>query len=172
MADAHVERLLAELGERANAELAQAEAAARERADAVREAARRRAEAARTAIVAAAEAEEAARRAAAVANAQAAARGALLEAQHAFVARVRDAARARVTARLASAGDSEHMRARITALEAFAMTKDVRVERGPGGLELVADGRHLRIADDVDAWLAAEAPQIALDACRALEEAA
>lgn len=169
MADAHLERLLAELGGRAQAEMAQvgADAAARAesmRADCVAGAAVRRAEA-----FAALDAEFALRRLSALAEARRRARGLVLCAQHAFVDRVLDRIRVLAIGRLADPANEYGIARRSAILRSYAVSADARIERSESGIRLTADAGHLAIDDSIDAWLEADRAAIAIDVCHAVE---
>jgi vacuolar-type H+-ATPase subunit E/Vma4 len=166
MAGAHFDRLLAGLGERAKAEIAQVRADAEEQATELRVAADRVVARRRADALAACEAEYMRRRAAAAADARHDARGTLLRAQHALVATVMSRARGMVVDRLARDGESPTVAARIAELESFASDGVVTSD---DGLKLVANDGRLVIDDTVDAWLDGERAQIAIDVCRAVE---
>lgn len=168
MSDSHFERLLAELGERAGAELEQARADAQTRADEILGAAEVRVAKRRDDALVVREAEYARRGAAAAADARHAARASLLRAQHALVAMVIERARAIVVERLEHDGDSPALAARIAELSSYATNGTVTRR---DGLELVANEGRLVIDDSVGAWLAGERAQIAIDVCRAVEAA-
>jgi len=168
MAEAHFEQLLAELGERASAELAQVQTdgerlSVQVLADADARVMQRRNEA-----LAACESEYARRRAGAAADARHAARGNLLRAQHALVATVIARARAIVAERLGREGETPAIAARVSELSSYAAGGTVT--RGDG-LSLVANEGRIVIDDSIDAWLDGERAQIAIDVCRAVEAA-
>jgi vacuolar-type H+-ATPase subunit E/Vma4 len=168
VSDGHVERLLVELEERANAEIAQVEEEARVRVAAIATSAAAAAERITQLALRACEADEARRRAVEVAGAQRASRGALLVAQHAFVDRVMARTHDIVRERLASI-DDQAISTRVAQLRRYAMTTDVRVDQDDEGITLAADGGHLTIADDITSWLARDRAIVAIEACRAVE---
>ncbi len=186
--DTHLDRLLAELGDRAQAELEQVRRDADAQAQAMSHAAEARAQIRTATALAECEAETMRRQANAIADARRAARGALLQAQHALVDRVCARARRRLAPRFADAANGDTMHRRLAELVTFAATTDVeaRVPSGtaidstpqwrktespnaPPGFTLIGDGGHVIIEDTVDAWLNANRPQIAIDVCRAVE---
>src|SRR5690348_11100723 len=133
MPEAHLDRLLAELGERAGAEIAQVRADAESEASDLLLAANRRVAAKREAALIACDADRALRRAAVAANARTAARGDLLRAQHTLVGVVIDRARSIVVERLEQELESASISARIAELQSFA----------PDGVVTRADGLRL-----------------------------
>jgi hypothetical protein len=169
MADAHLERLLAELGERARTEIAQVEADAAVRAAAIRDEACTRAAAHTAEALSALEAELAHRRGTELAEARRRARGALLTAQHALVGRVLDRARALAIARLAAPESKCGLDRRAAVLGSYAVGADAVIERLESGLRLTADSGHLSVDDTVDAWLESDRAAIAIELCRAVE---
>ena len=169
MTDGHLERLLAELGERAHAEIAQVEADAAARADAIRARCASAIEARRAEALAAVEADMARRRTTTVAEARRRGRGAVLRAQHALVDRVLEKIRACAAERLAEPASACGIERRSTILRAYAVGADSAIERGIDGLRMTADHGHLSIDDTVDAWLDADRAAIAIDVCRAVE---
>jgi len=169
MSDEHLDRLLAELGARAGAELEQVRASAEAEASALLGAADERGAARLTAALAASDADYERRRAAAAAGARHDARGALLEAQHALVTRVLERARALVAAELAARPESPALTTRLAELSTYAV--NAKVERRDG-LVLVANEGRLVIEDTIDAWLDSERAQCAIDICQAVEQAA
>lgn len=171
MADAHLERLLAELGERARVEIAQVEADAVVRADAVRARCASAVDARRDGALAALEADLERRRMSALAEARRRGRGAVLRAQHALVDRVLERVRRRAADRLARPESECGVQRRSARLRSYAIGADASVERVASGLRLTADGGHLSIDDTVDAWLDADRAAIAIDVCRAVESA-
>ena len=169
MADEHLERLLAELGERAQAEIAQVGTDAETRAQSIRIDAVARAAARKAAAVADLEAEFARRRTSELAEARRRARGGVLCAQHALVDRVLDRIRMLATERLAQPLSDCGIAARSALLRSYAVTADASVERVESGIRLSADGGHLTIDDTVEAWLEADRAAIAIDVCRVVE---
>ena len=169
MADAHLERLLAELDERARTEIGQVEADAAARATAIRDEACKRAAARKAESLSALDAEFARHRGSELAEARRRARGTLLAAQHALVDRVLDRARALAVARLASSDSNCGLDRRATLLASYAIGADPTVERLESGLRLTADSGHLEVNDTVDAWLESDRAAIAIELCRAVE---
>lgn len=163
-----MERLLVELEERANSEIAQVEEEARVRVAAIAASAAAAAERITQLALRACEADEARRRAVEVARAQRESRGSLLVAQHAHVDRVIARTHDIVRERLASI-DDRAIAARSDQLRRYAMTTDVRIDHDDEGITLAADGGHLTIEDDIRSWLARERAVIAIEACRAVE---
>ena len=169
MADAHLERLLAELDERARTEIAQVEADAAARATAIREEACKRAAACKVEALSALDAEFARHRGSELAEARRRARGTLLTAQHALVERVLDRARTLAVARLATPESRCGLDRRATLLASYAIGADAAIERLESGLRLTADFGHLAVNDTVDAWLESDRAAIAIELCRAVE---
>lgn len=171
MADTHLERLLAELGARAQAEIAQVEADATARAQAVRAESTARREARRAEALAALDAEFAQRRHAAIADARRRARRVVLCAQHAMVERVLARIRLLAVERLSEPASECAIARRAALLRSYAVTSDAVIERLESGIRLRADCGHLSIDDTVDAWLDADRATIAIDVCRSVEAA-
>ena len=169
MPDEHLERLLAELGERAQAEIAQVHTDATSRAAAIRCNAAAQADARRLAALQALEADLAHRTMSALADARRQARGTVLRAQHALVDRVLARARALVIEHLADPASDCGITRRAEVLRSYAMTSDAAIERGDAGIRLAADAGHLSIDDTVDAWLDADRGAIAIEVCQAVE---
>lgn len=172
MADVHMQRLLDELEARARAEIEQVDADAHARADALRAAVAADGATKQANAFAACDAEFAKRRGAAIADARRDARLALLHAQHELVDRVLDRVQADLSARLAEAGVAQ-FGARFDELRTFAASGNVEIaaDARAGGFTLVADDGHLVIDDTVEAWLAANRAQLAIDICRDAESA-
>lgn len=170
MADAHLERLLAELGERAQAEIVQVQTDAAARAESVRAGCAERTQSRRAEAVAALEAEFTHRRAISLADARRRARGAVLRAQHQLVDRVLEKIRLRAAERLAQPESARGIATRSALLRCYAMTPDASIECVTSGIRLTADGGHLSIEDTVDAWLDADRAAIAIDVCHAVEK--
>ena len=168
--DAHLERLLAELGERAQSEIAQVRTEAAARAGSIRAGCASRAEARRTEALAALDAEFSRRRMTVLAEARRRARGTVLRAQYALVDRVFREIRALATERLAQPSSDCGIQRRSALLRSYAATSDAVIERTDSGVRLTADGGHLSIDDTVDAWLDADRAAIAIDVCRAVEK--
>jgi vacuolar-type H+-ATPase subunit E/Vma4 len=168
MTDAHLDRLLEELGARATAELNAVRDAAVANAADVLAAAAANVDARGAAALAACDAECERHRANALATTRREARAALLHAQHALVDRVIGRAKAIIVQRLAAESSSELLTKRSAALAAFAFGH-ANVVRGAEGLRLEADDGRLTIDDTVDAWLARRRARIAIDVCRAVE---
>lgn len=168
MADEHLERLLAELGERAKSEITQATAAGQAEVGRILSAARASARERTAKALADCEAEQARSRAAAIAVARRRARGALLEAQHAFVNRALACGAQLITERLRAAGP-QAMQTRVDALMSYAPESDAEVRRGDDGIRLTADGGRLRIDDTVSTWLEHNRSELAIAICRAAE---
>lgn len=169
MSDAHLERLLAELGERAQAEITQVAADAAARAQSVREGCQVRLESRRSSALAALDSEFARRRTSALAEARRRARGAVLREQHALVDRVLGRIRRLAVERLADPASACGVARRAEVLRSYAVGADPATERVESGMRLTADGGHLLIDDTVDAWLDADRAAIAIDVCRAME---
>lgn len=170
MPDEHLERLLAELGERAKAEIAQVQTDAAARAESVRTGRAERANARRAEAVAALEAEFTHRRASSLAEARRRARGVVLCAQHRLVDRVLDKIRLRAAERLAEPASACGKERRAALLRSYAIGADASIECVESGIRLTADGGHLSIDDTVDAWLEADRAAIAIDVCLAVEK--
>jgi hypothetical protein len=168
MADEHLERLLAELGERAKLEIAQATAAGQAEAERVRAVAELNARERIADALRICEREEAQRRAGEVAVARRRGRRALLEAQHAFVNRVLARAAELIAERLRTAGP-EAMQARVDSLLSYAADHDADVRADATGITVLADGGHLRIDDSVNAWLEQNHAELAIAVCRVIE---
>jgi vacuolar-type H+-ATPase subunit E/Vma4 len=168
MADEHLERLLAELGERAKSEIAQATTAGQAEAERILSAARANAHERMVDAVGECESEQARSRATAIAVARRRARRALLEAQHAFVNRALACGAQLVTERLRAAGP-QATQARVDALMSYTSESDAQVRRGDDGIRLTADGGHLRIDDTVSAWLEQNRSELVIAICRAAE---
>jgi vacuolar-type H+-ATPase subunit E/Vma4 len=168
VADEHLERLLAELGERAKSEITQATAAGQADVERILSAAHANARERMAKAVADCESEQARSRATAIALARRRARGALLDAQHAFVNRALTRAADFITDRLRVAGP-QALQARVDALMSYTSEGDAQVRRGDDGIRLTADGGHLRIDDTVSAWLGQNRTELAIAICRAAE---
>ena len=171
MADTHLERLLVELGARAQAEIAQVEADAVARAHTIRAASTARGEARKAEAIAALDVEFAQRRNSAIADARRRARRVVLCAQHGMVDRVLARIRRLAVERLAEPASECGVARRSALLRSYAVTSNAVIERLEDGIRLQADGGHLSIDDTVDAWLAADRAAIAIDACRSVEDA-
>lgn len=184
MADSHLDQLIAELGRRAHDELEVVAREAQARIDEIRRAARQQEDTDRGNALAALEADYERRTTVAVADARRAARAAMLSAQHGLVDRVLQRTRdivARRFAPYAAANGSvaspagsrvdlaSRLHARAEELASYASGGDADVAYAASGISLVADGGRLRIDDTVDAWLAGERRQLAIDVCRSLE---
>lgn len=169
MVEAHLDRLLAELDERARADIAAVAAETASRIGTMRADQSARLEAERRSALAACERQAACDQASAVAAMKRERRSALLMAQHGLVERVL----ARVTVQLAGCFEHTAGHAGITRradmLREFACSSDVSIVVSSNGISLVADGGHLRIHDTVDAWLAAERPRLSIEICRMME---
>ena len=170
MGDAHLERLLAELGDRAQSEIAQVRADAAARAESIRAAGVAGAAARCAEALAALDADVARRRIGALADARRRARGAVLRAQHALVDRVLAKVRVLAATRLAEPISECGIARRSALLRSYAVRSDVTVDRTASGIRLTADGGHLAIDDTIDAWLDADRAAIAIDVCHAVEK--
>lgn len=168
MADEHLERLLADLGERAKSEITQATAAGQAEVEQILTAARASARDRKAKALADCESEQARSRAAALAVARRRSRGALLNAQHAFVNRALTRAAELITERLRVAGP-QAMQPRVDALMSYAAEGDAQIRRDEHGIRLTADGGHLRIDDTVDEWIERNRSELAIAICRAAE---
>lgn len=168
MVDEHLEGLLAELGERATSEIAQAAAAGQAEAEQIRAAAHASANERTAKALADCASEQARRRASETAVARRRARGVLLEAQHAFVSRALVRAKELIAERLRAAGP-QAMQARVDALVSYTADGDATVKRDEEGIRVVADGGHLHIDDTVNAWLEQNRAELAIAICRAAE---
>jgi vacuolar-type H+-ATPase subunit E/Vma4 len=166
MAEPHLERLLAELGERAGAEIAQVRADAESEASELLLAANRRIAAHRQDALTTCEADYARRRASAAGDARTAARGDLLRAQHALVDLVIGRARTMLAERLERERHSSSVDARVAELQSF-VPNGVVTRRD--GLQLVANDGKILIDDTIDAWLEGERARIAIEVCRVVE---
>ena len=171
MPDAHLERLLTELGARAGAEIAQVEADARARADAIRARCAAAVDARRAVAIATVDADLARRRTSALAEARRRGRGAVLRAQHALVDLVVERIRQQAARQFAQPESERGFSRRCAILRSYAVSADASVERVASGLRLTADDGHLSIDDTVDAWLDADRAAIAIDVCHAVERA-
>jgi hypothetical protein len=169
MPDAHLERLLTELGERARGEITAVDADADERIASLRaEWAQRFVDERERALA------ECERRAASDAAGEIAAlkrdrRSVLLGAQHTLVERVLARASLSLASCFEHAGGHRAVASHIDMLREFAGSPDVEVSVSSRGITMTADGGHLRIDDSIDAWLAAERPRLAIDICRMAE---
>ena len=170
MVDAHLERLLAELGDRAQSEIAQVRADATARAESIRAAGMAGAAARRAAALAAVDADFARRRVGALAEARRRARGAVLCAQHTLVDRVLARVRILAAARLAEPTSACGVARRSVLLRSYVVGSDAVIDRSESGIRLTADGGHLTIDDTIDAWLEADRAAIAIDVCHAVEQ--
>lgn len=194
MLDAQVERLLADLEARSRQEIEQVLAdarasAARTAANTERRKSERRADALRFV-----EADTATCRVQALAESRRAALGDLLRSQYAAVDRIIGVARERVSERLASDVELPGLAPRMAALLEYVGDVPARIRcrdaladrvsaalpptsrvivdpsaEAPPGFVITDEDDRLTIDDTVDAWLARERPQIAIEVRHAME---
>lgn len=192
--DEHLDRLLAELGERSNAEIAKIQSEGRAAVDTIRRDVAARIAKGRDAAIAACEAESAERRAEAIAAARSRARSSLLRAQHTLVDRVLDLARAESASRFASACVVPTLVARTRDLLTYVPEDGAVVRcraqlsqwlRSPiapvkvadddaadwGVIVSTSDGR-LVVDDTVTTWFQREQPTLSMTICRRVAEVA